>query len=161
MTREELLAARTATWTDAERGVLAAIVAALRPSPHHLGDVLDWLEDVAARDGVRPASVLDAPALRAAFASSGSAPDRWKRWKEALRRLRYPRLAAREHAFAAAVRALDLPHAVTIAPPAAFEGGVVTLAIRAATLEELATSLDGLARARESGALARLFALVG
>ncbi|MCC6850639.1 MAG: hypothetical protein IT294_19285 [Deltaproteobacteria bacterium] len=160
MTRDQLLAARTSAWTDDERAALVAIVATLRPSAHHLGDALDWLDDLAARDGGRPASALDRPELQAALAAPGSAPDRWKRWKEALRRLRYPRLAARERAFAAAVRALDLGRNVAIAPSPAFEGGRVTVTIRAATVDELVASLDRLAEARAADDLARLFALL-
>lgn len=160
MTRDELLAARTATWADGERAALAAIVAALRPSAHHLGDALDWIEDIAARDGVQAASILDRAELRAALAASGSAPDRWKRWKDALRRLRYPRLAAREREFAAAVRALGLGRDVAIAAPPAFEGGGLTITIRARTHDDLGTTLDRFAAARTAGALARLFALL-
>ncbi len=160
MRREELIAARTATWSADEQAALTAVVEALRPSPHHLGDILDWLDDVAARDGVRPAAVLAAPALGAALAARGSAPDRLKRWKEALRRLRYPRLVAREQAFAAAVRALDLGRGVTIAPPAALEGGVVTVTIRAGSAAELDATLERLGAARRDGALARLFDLL-
>jgi hypothetical protein len=160
MTRDELLAARTAAWTDAERAALAEVVAVLRPSARHLGDVLDWLDDVAARDGGHPSAVLATPALRAALASRGSAPDRLKRWKEALRRLRYPRLAARERAFAEAVRALDLGRTVTITPPAALEGGTITVTIRAGSADELAATLDRLVRAREAGGLAGLFDLL-
>lgn len=160
MTREELLAARTTSWTAEERDAMATLVAVLRPSPHHLGDALDWLDDVAARDGVRPGAILAAPTLRAAAASPGSPPDRWKRWKEALRRLRFPRLAAREAEFAGAVRALGLGRAVAIAPPPSFEGGEITMTLRAATAEELAAVLARLGEANADGTLARLFALL-
>ena len=160
MRRDELLAARTATWTDDERAALTTVAATLRPSPHHLTDVLDWLDDIAARDGTRPAAVLAAPALAAAFASKGSAPDRWKRWKDALRRLRYPRLVAREQEVAAAMRALDLGRGVTIAAPAALEGGTMTVTIRAASAAELDATLDRLDAARRAGTLARLFTLL-
>jgi hypothetical protein len=160
VTRDELLAARTVAWADDERAALAGVVAALRPSPRHLADVLDWLDDIAARDGTRPAAVLGAPTLRAALHGGGSPPDKLKRWKEALRRLRYPRLVAREQAFAAAARALALGRAVAIAPPAALEGGTVTVTIRAASAAELDAILDRLARARDAGEIARLFALL-
>ena len=160
MTRDEVVAARTRAWSAEQRRTLAELVADLRPSPHHLGDALDWLEDIGARDGVHPASVLAAPALQAARATRGAPPDRWKRWKAALRRLRYPRLAAREQAFAAAVKALDLGRRVAIAPPADFEGGTVTITIQASTPAELAAALEGLERCRCDGDLAWLFALV-
>lgn len=160
MTRDEVLATRTTEWAPEERAGLAALVAELRPSAHHLADALDWLDDIATRDGTGPAAVLAAPALRAAAASPGSAPDRWKRWKEALRRLRYPRLAAREAEFGDAVRALDLGRSVRIVPPPAFEGGEVTVTVRAATADELAAAIDRLARAHADGTLARIFALL-
>jgi hypothetical protein len=157
VTRDEVVAARTADWSESERAALAPVVDALRPSPHHLTDILDWLEDVAARDGVRPAAILATPSLQAALAFRGSAPDRLKRWKDALRRLRYPRLAVREQEFQAAVRALDLGRAIAITPPAAFEGGTITITMRAGSAAELDASLERLERGRRSGALARLF----
>jgi hypothetical protein len=157
MTRDELLATRTASWNDEQRTALARVVDTLRPSPRHLADVLDWLEDIAARAGGHPSAVLAAPTLRAALASGGGASDRLKRWKEALRRLRYPRLAAREQEFAAVVRALDLGRGVAITPPPGFEGGGVTVTIRSGSLAELVSALDALERARRSGELARLF----
>lgn len=161
MTRDELLASRTGDWTSEERAALASVVAALRPSAHHLGDVLDWLDDIAARDGARPAAVLADPTLRAARAGSGSAPDRWKRWKEALRRLRYPRLVAREQAFRDAVRALDLGRGATVVPPSDLEGGVVTLTLRIASTDDVADQVERLVNAQRSGAWSRLFAVLG
>ena len=161
MTRDELLARRTGDWTPEERAALADVVAALRPSAHHLGDVLDWLDDIAARDGARPATVLAAPALRSALASSGSAPDRWKRWKGALRRLRYPRLAAREQAFRDAVHALDLGRGAVVLPPPDLEGGVVTLTLRIASPDDVADHAERLVKAQRSGAWARLFEVLG
>lgn len=160
MRTDEMVAARTATWSADERAALVEIVAALRPSARHLADVLDWLDDVAARDGVRPAAVLAAPTLRAALATGGSPPDRLKRWKDALRRLRHPRLAAREQAFRDAVRALDLGRDVAIAPPVGFEGGIVTVTIHAGSAADLGARGERLAEAQRSGELARLFALL-
>jgi hypothetical protein len=157
MTRDELLAIRTSDWTQAERAELADIVGELRPSVHHLGDALDWLDDIAARDGARSAAVLADPTLRAALAGSGSAPDRWKRWKEALRRLRYPRLVARERAFRDAVRELDLGRGAAVAPPADLEGGVVTLTLRIASADDVMDHVERLVKAHRSGAWSRLF----
>ena len=160
MTRDEIVAARTADWSASERAVLIAVVEALRPSPRHLVDALDWLDDIAVRDGVRPVAVLAEPGLRAAIAGRGSSPDRLKRWKERLRRLRYPRLAAREATFATAVRALDLGPGVMIAPPTEFEGGTLAISIRAGSAEELDAIVAQLEDRRRRGALARLFDLL-
>lgn len=155
-----LLAARTAAWTAAERAALDQVVAALRPSARHLTDVLDWLDDVAVRDGVRPAAVLARPGLEAQLRARGSAPDLLKRWKEVLRRERYPRLAAREDALAATVRGLGLGRAVRVQPPAALEGGVVTFTIAARSADELAEVLERLHAALAAGRIEALFALL-
>lgn len=161
MTRDELLAMRTGDWSPEERGALADVVAALRPSAHHLGDALDWLDDIAARDGARPAAALADPTLRAALAGRGSAPDRWKRWKDALRRLRYPRLVAREQAFRDAARALDLGRGAVVVPPCDFEGGVVTVTLRIASVDDVTGHVERLTEAQRSGAWARLFDVLG
>lgn len=160
MTRDEIVTARTADWSASEREALTAVVEALRPSPRHLVDVLDWLDDIAVRDGVRPAAVLGDAGLRAAIAARGSAPDRLKRWKERLRRLRYPRLASREAEFAAAVRALDLGTGIAIAPPTEFEGAAVTVSIQSRSAAELDAAVQRLDICRRNGALAKLFDLL-
>lgn len=161
MTRDELLAKRTGDWTVEERARLADVVATLRPSAHHLGDALDWLDDIAARDGARPAAALADPTLRAALAGRGSAPDRWKRWKEALRRVRYPRLVAREQAFRDAARALDLGRGAVVVPPSDLEGGVVTVTVRIASVDDVTDHVERLEKARQSGAWSRLFEVLG
>ena len=123
--------------------------------------MLDWLDDIAARDGTRPAAVLAAPALRTALASSGSAPDRLKRWKEALRRLRYP--AARRARAGDSRRRCGRSTSVAASRSRrrpALEGGTITITIRAGSPTELDASLDRLDAARRAGALARLFALL-
>ncbi len=159
MTPAAILVARTAAWSDAGRAALAAVVETLRPSARHLSDILDWLDDIAARDGASPETVLDDARLRAIAASGGSGPERLKRWKERLRRLRYPRLAARQDAVASQLRAMTRP-ALTITPPPGLEGGVVTVTIRARTTGELADALAVLQRELAAGDVARLFALL-
>lgn len=160
MRPEDLLAARAATWPEDERAALGAIVEALRPSARHLADVLDWIEDIAARDHLPPGAVLARPELAAVLRSGASAPERLKRWKDGLRRLRYPRLAAREAAVADAIRALGLGGAITVAPPADLEGGVVTVTIRARAAEELAAALERLRDRLARGDVDRLFHLL-
>src|SRR5207244_493650 len=80
VTREAILAARTAAWAEDARAVLAALVAELRPSAHHLTDILDWLDDIAARDGAPPESIMNDASLRAIARGGSSAPERLKRW---------------------------------------------------------------------------------
>jgi len=157
---DALVAARASTWAAAERAALAAVIETLSPSPRHLAEILDWLEDVAARDGTCAGAVLAERSLAAALRARGSAPDRLKRWKEALRRLRYPRLAAREAAIGEAIRALGLGPAVGVAVPPGLEGGTLSFTIRARTAGEFAAVLDRLQERLASGDLERLFALL-
>lgn len=160
MTRDQLLAARTADWPDEARAALAVVVDALRPSAHHLGDMLDWLDDVAGRDGTTAAAVLADAELRRILASGASAPERLKRWKERLRRLRYPRLAERERAIAEHLRAMRCGPGVAVAPPPSLEGGVATFTIRARSAAELAAAVERLQRCIARGDVERLFALL-
>jgi hypothetical protein len=160
MTPDALLAARTAGWPDDARGALGGVVETLRPSARHLADVLDWLEDIAARDGTMPGAILGDAELRAIAASGGSAPERLKRWKARLRRLRYPRLAARERAVAEHIRALACGPHVVITPPTDLEGGIVTVTIRVRTASDLRAAIERLDAGIAGGDVARLFALL-
>jgi hypothetical protein len=160
VTTDDLIAAHTTAWSDDERAALRTVVASLRPSARHLTDMLDWLDDIAARDGTRAGAVLAEPELTAALRSGSSAPERLKHWKERLRRLRYPRLAARERALDDAIRRLALGTAITLAPPADLEGGVLTVTIRARSSDELAAAVECLRERLARGDVERLFALL-
>jgi hypothetical protein len=157
---DDLVASRTAAWTEQERESLGAVITALNPSARHLTDALDWLDEIAARDGARPAVALDDSDLQAAIRARGSAPDRLKRWKARLRRMRFPRLAARETEVASAINALDLGNAATVIPPPDLEGGVLTVALRARSSGELAAAVERLRTSVTRGAFDRVFALL-
>lgn len=157
---DELVAARTVDWTDDERAALARMIATLRPSPRHVRDILDWLDDIATRAGDRAGAVLAEPGLVRLLDARGSAPDRLKRWKETLRRLRYPRLVAREAEATSLVRAMALGPAVRIQLPPALEGGAVTVTITAATETEFTAALTRLDKSLRAGEITRLFALL-
>ena len=160
MDLDALLAARTAGWSDDTRVALSGLIAVLRPSARHLADILDWLEDIAARDRAVPGAVLADPELRAIAASGSSAPERLKRWKERLRRVRYPRLAARETVLAEQIRAMACGPAVVITPPAGLEGGVVTVTMRVRSASDLGDAIERLRAGIARGDVVRLFALL-
>lgn len=157
---DDLIASRTAAWIERERASLDAVIAALSPSARHLTDVLDWLDEIAAREGARPATALDDPDLQAALRARGSAPDRLKRWKTRLRRMRFPRLAAREAEIASSIDALELGAAVTVTPPPNLEGGLLTVTLRARSSSELAAAVERLRTPATSEAFDRVFALL-
>jgi len=157
---DALIAARTADWSSDERATLHRVVEALRPSPRHLRDILDWLDDIAIRDAERPGAVLADPGLTRLLDARGSAPDRLKRWKEALRRLRYPRLVACETQAAALIRAMALGPATRVQLPPALEGGALTVTITATSADGLLDALARLDTTLQAGDIARLFSLL-
>lgn len=160
MSTEAIIAERTAGWDDAERAALRALVEALRPSGRHLRDILDWLDDIAARERARPAAALAHPELQAIVRARGSAPDRLKHWKERLKRLRYPRLAAREAAVAEQIRVLDLGRMIAVSASPGLEGGAITVTIQARSTADLAVALDRLRDRITRGDVDRLFVLL-
>jgi len=155
----DLAAARTAGWSAADRAALASVVRALRPSPRHLSDILDWIDDIVIREGSCPGDVLAHPALTATLAG-GSAPDRLKRWKTRLKRLRFPRLAAREALIAERISALGLGAAIRVVAPPDLEGGVLVFDIRAGSADALEAALLRVRERVADGSIAALFALI-
>ncbi len=156
----EMIDARTADWSDHECVALGRVVDVLRPSPRHLRDILDWLDDIATRDAGRPGAVLADPGLSRLLAARGSAPDRLKRWKEALRRLRYPRLVAREAEATTLIRGMALGPAARIQLPPALEGGALTVTLTVTSADALAQALARLDTSLRAGDIARLFGLL-
>jgi len=155
----DLAATRTVGWSEPDREALASVVRTLRPSPRHLTDILDWIEDIVIRDGGTPGDVLAQPTLTASL-GGGSAPDRLKRWKTRLKRLRFPRLAAREAVIGERIRALGFGAAIGVVPPADLEGGELTFDIRARSAEDLEAALLRLRERVADGSIAALFALL-
>jgi hypothetical protein len=159
-TVEAMLGARTADWACSDAEALRARVATLRPSARHLEEILDWIDDIAARDGCAPAVTLADTELQAALRAAGSGPDRLERWKARLRRMRYPRLVARESAIATAIAALELGAGILVTSPRGLEGGGVTITLRAASSGDLEVALDRLRRAVEESRFEQVFALL-
>src|SRR5690349_11897052 len=77
---------------DADRSALLSLMQEIKAGENHFKDVLDWLEEIALRDGVGMAELvknlspmIDDPRL--------GRNDKLKRLKDELRRVRFPRLA--------------------------------------------------------------------
>ncbi len=139
---------------------LVDLVQELRPSENQLRDLWDWAEEVGHRDGLSLAQVfaLDAPATARRNRNLGR-NDKLKLLKSALRRLRFPQLAATEQRLADLARELDLPRSVRITFPEFLEGDDVRVEIvadSAAALEAAAERLRAAARAPACKAIFQL-----
>lgn len=134
---------------------------ALKAGENHVRDLLDWLEEIALRDGVAIRDILRSEAvIRISTDPRLGRADRLKRVKEHLRRLRFPRLSRIEDRIQTRIRSLKLHRAVKLSAPAGLEGGALRVEFSAENCAELRGILESLERASASAPLAEVFRLL-
>lgn len=156
-------AATVARWQQLpapDAHALATLVAELRPSENQLRDLWEWAADVATRDGLSLAHVLEHDSLRTVRQRPLARAEKLKLVKGALRRLRYPRLATTETALAAHVRALGLPRTVRVEFPEFLEGDDVRITFVARSTTDWAHIAQALLTAATDPRCAALFELL-
>ncbi len=125
---------------------------------NHFRDFLDWLEEIALRDGVSLCEILKMESfVRILSDPRLGRSDRLKRVKEELRRLRFPRLSQIEEEIQRKIRALKLGPQIQMTVPSGLEGGVLTVHVKAASYEELKRSVKELAVALEKKEMEEIF----
>jgi len=149
--------ARWQAWAEADQAALWEIVYELQIGENHLRDFLDWCEESSLRDEQTIASLLARPEIRQPLAAKLGRNDKLKVVKEALRKIRYPRLSRLEDELRATVKALDLGGRVRVSLPPSLEGDEITVEIKAKSAKELSDSLKKLQQRLEDGAIQRLF----
>ncbi|MBI1994470.1 MAG: hypothetical protein HYS67_08715 [Deltaproteobacteria bacterium] len=147
--------------SEVDRAALLDLAQGLKLGENHFRDFLDWLEEIALRDGLSFRDVLDGAAL----ARISSDPrlgrgDKLKRMKEELRRLRFPRLARLEDEIQRRVQEMKLGPLIQISFPPGLEGGELTVQIKAASHAELEKSARELAESLEKKAMKEIFELL-
>ncbi len=152
--------ARWQTWAETDQAALWEIVSALQLGENHLRDFLDWCEEIVLRDGGTIAELLARPEIRQPLTTKLSRNDKLKAVKEALRKIRYPRLSRLEEELRMAVKALDLGGRVQVSFPASLEGDEITVEIKARSVKELNDHLQRLQRRLDNGTVQRLFELM-
>jgi len=152
-----VVAARWLRWSPADAAALLDIAEALALGSNQLGELTEWLEDIAARDALGPAAVLGAAEIRGILAAPLGRSDKLKRVKARVRAVRYPRLAALERNLDADVRALDLGPGVTVRFPPGLDGDEVTVEVRVRRAAQLRDAVERLARALDAGGFDRVF----
>jgi len=144
--------------TDAE--ALLDLALELRLGENQLLDFWQWIEDVAARDRVPFAAVLASTTVEEARRRKFGRNEKLKEMKDALRRLRFPQLAAAEARARQLLRDLALPRNVHAELPQALEGGHVELRVEIGSPAELRQVADALRQAADSEACTKLFDLL-
>lgn len=149
--------ARWQAWPAADQAALFSLLQDLQCGENHLKDVLDWSEEIAARDEQTVADILEQRELRSARATPGSRHDKLKAVKTVLRKIRYPRLTRLEENVRQAVKALDLGRAGQVSFPPDFEGDEVTLTLTVRNVHELRDVLSQLQQRLDDGRFQRVF----
>ncbi len=139
---------------------LLQLATELRLGENQLRDLWDWAEEIAERDGVTLSQVLAAEPLAKARARQLGRNDTLKVIKAALRRLRFPQLAAVEDRMAALIRALRLPPTISITLPEHLEGDQVRIEIVADSPALWRAAATALLAAADTPACAELFRLL-
>jgi hypothetical protein len=133
----------------------------LRLGENQLRDLWEWAEEVAQRDHTSLAQVLTLEPVTTPRRSHGvSRNDKLKLIKAALRRLRFPQLAATEEHLAALVRELDLPRNVRVTFPEFLEGDEVRIEIVADSATSLRAAAERLRAAAGAPACAAIFRIL-
>jgi hypothetical protein len=141
------------------RGAMLDIARGLRLRTGQLVTALETLDEIAVREHVTVAAVLDRPEIRRIAASGGSTPSRASALLEALRALRYPRLRKMREHLGAAVTALKLPRGISIDLPRELASDELTVSLLVRSGADLAHLLDALDRSRAG--LTRIIEMLG
>jgi hypothetical protein len=142
-------------------GALARLAIPLKISENHLRDLMDWLEEIALRDGQSMGAILSSKAIEdcATDPRRGRA-DRLKGVKEQIRRLRFPRLAATEDALQLKIKELKLQPEIRLTLPPGLEGGRLRIELSAASHDDLKKLAAKLHQAADQASMAEIFALL-
>lgn len=148
-------------WEPPASVALCRLAMALKIGENHLRDLMDWLEEIALRDG----RAIDTILTDRVIADIQTDPrlgraDKLKRIKEEVRRQRFPRLAQTEDALRARIAALKLPPEITLSAPIGLEGGRLRVEFSASSQQELKKLAAKLADAADQEAVREAFALL-
>ena len=141
------------------RAAMLDIARTLRLRTGQLVTALDALDEIAVRDHVTIAAILDRPEIRRIANGSGSAPSRASALLEALRTLRYPLLKKMQEQLRSEISALKLPRGISIDLPRELGSDELTVSLRVRSAAELAHLLEALDRSRPG--LTRIIEMLG
>ena len=148
-------------WDPTASTALGRLVVTLKMSENHLRDLMDWLEEIAVRDGCRLGAVLADKVIENIETDPrlGRA-EKLKRLKDEIRRRRFPRLAQTEDALRARIAELKLHPQIVLSAAAGLEGGRLRVEFGASNQQELQRLAAKLADAAGKDATREIFALL-
>ena len=152
---------RWLNWNEADRGAFLRLALALKASENHLRDLMDWLEEIALRDGSLIKAILCAKTIIDIETDPrlGRA-DKLRRIKEQIRRLRFPRLAQAEDAIHTQIRAMKLPLEIRLSVPPGLEGGRLQIEMSASNHDDFKRLTAALAAAAQTDCAGSVFEIL-
>ena len=145
---------------ESDKAAMLRLARNLRLGGNHFNDFLDWCVEISLRDGCPIASVIDGKELAPTLSDSRlGRNDKLKHVKEALRRLRYPRLTRIEDEVRGRLRGLKLDPRIRITVAPGLEGGL-KVELQASGVEALARLARELECLAEDDAAKEVFALM-
>lgn len=146
--------------SDTDAAALLHLARPLQLSENQLRDVWQWLDDVALRDHISLAQVLESPTLQSVLGSSLARAEKIKALKSKLREMRFPQLVAVEQKARQLISALDLPRQVVVELPPHLEGDSIRLSITVSSVVTLQQAAAALLSATNRPQCAELFHLL-
>jgi hypothetical protein len=152
---------RWLSWDANDGAALLEVALSLKAGENHVRDLMDWLEEIALRDGIAIGEILRSTNISDIRTDPrlGRA-DRLKRIKDQIRRIRFPRVTQIEDSIQSKIRQLKLPPTVRVSVPAALEGGDLKIEFTAGSPAEFKKNLAKLGAAAESDSLAEIYVLL-
>ncbi len=145
---------------EPDQRALLRLAHALRLGGNHFNDFLDWCVEITLRDGCSITSVIDGAELAPTLSDGRMGRnDKLKHAKEALRRLRYPRLTVIEDEVRTRLRGLKLDPRIRITVAPGLEGGL-KVELQAGGVDALARLARELESLAEDDAAKEVFALM-
>jgi hypothetical protein len=141
------------------RAAMLEIARTLRLRTGQLVTALDTLEEIAVRECVTVADVLNRSEIRRIANGPGSAPSRASALLDALRTLRFPLLKKMQEQLRSEVSSLKLPRGISLDLPKDLGSDEVTVSLRVRSAAELAHLLEALEQRRPG--LARILEMLG
>jgi ParB-like chromosome segregation protein Spo0J len=140
------------------QSVMAGLLTQLRLSANLQRQVLERIDQIAHRDDIDPATVLENPAITAVLRDPGLSPaQRGERLHEWLHSLCHPRLSRAHQQFEAARKELELPAQVRIKHDPYFERPAIQIEFEASSLQSFCETADALQEVSRKPSLAALF----
>jgi hypothetical protein len=143
----------------ASRAAFLEIAGTLRLRTGQIVTALDTLDEIAVRERMTVAAILERPEIRRVAYGPAATPAHASALLEVLRALRYPRLKQMHEQLRSEIAALKLPRGVSIDLPKDLGSDEVTVSLRVKSAAELTRLVEALDRSRAG--LTRIIEMLG